>query len=152
MPYVGLAANSWNSSTGVSLGFTSKVSARIWTTRSQRITLEAGLLMPAYETDASPLAHIGIGRDLSPFVSAGYGWTIKKLVTLSADVGLDREYQVVDTTAPSGYEAEWLRFGAEVDVRVARKVGLTLRGAWSDELYGGTSSYPGFLVGTKLAF
>jgi hypothetical protein len=152
MPYAGLAATSWNSSTGVSLGFTTKVAARIWTTRNQRISLEAGLVMPAYETSSSPLDHLAIGRDLDPFANVGYGWTLKNVVTLSADVGLDREYEVPASAGASSYQSEWFRFGAEVDVRAAPRVGLTLRGAWSDELYGGSSSYPGFLVGTRLAF
>jgi len=152
MPYVGLAANSWNSSTGLSLGLTSKVAVRIWTTRSQRVLLEAGLVMPAYQTSTSPVDHIGLGGDLDPYVRVGYGWTIKNVVTLSADVGLDRDYQIAGNAGPGGYEAEWLRTGAQIDVRVAPKVGLSLRGAWSDQLYGGSTSYPGFLLGTTLAF
>jgi hypothetical protein len=152
MPYVGLAATSWNSSSGVSLGFTVKTEARIWTAESQRLKLGIGLVMPAYETSSSPLDHLAIGGDLDPFAMVGYDWTIRDVVTLGADVVLNNDYQVPGNAGPGGYEAEWLRLGAEVDVRVAPKVGLTLRGAWSDELHGGSESYPGFLLGTRVAF
>jgi hypothetical protein len=152
MPYVGLAATSWNSSTGVSLGLTAKVEARIWTTRSQRLSLGAGVVMPAYETSTSPIDHIGLGGDMDPFVSVGYGVTIKHVVTLGADVVLNNDYQIPGNAGAGGYEAEWLRLGMQVDVRVAPRVGLSLRGAWSDQLHGGSTSYPGFIVGSQMAF
>jgi hypothetical protein len=152
MPYAGLAATSWNSSSSVSLGLKASAEARIWTTRSQRLKLGLGLLMPAYETSSSPLDHVAIGGDMDPFAMVGYEWTIKNIVTLGADVVLNNDYQIPGNAGRGGYTAEWLRLGAEIDVRVATKVGLLLRGGWSDELHGGSESYPGFLVGTRIAF
>jgi hypothetical protein len=153
IPYVGFTAGSVNSTTGVSVGATAEVTARIWTARNQHILLRSGLLMPAYWDPDSSLDHVGLGRDLEPFASVGYAWTIQRLVTLSADVGLDREYFLpFGAPAPWQYEAEWLRFGGAVHVRLAPRVGLNLRAAWSTEEHAGLGSYPGFLVGTTLAF
>jgi Caspase domain len=153
IPYVGLAAGSFNTATGPSVGATADVAARIWTTRSQHLVLRAGLLLPPYQDPDSPLDHFGMGHELKPFASVGYAWTIKKIVTLGADVALDRDYFFpLGAPAPWQYQAEWLRFGGTVDVRLARRVGLSLRAAWSTEEHAGLGSYPGFLVGTTLAF
>jgi hypothetical protein len=153
IPYAGLTIDSVNSATGPSVGASASVAARIWTTRNQQVILRAGLLLPAYRDPGSPLDHFGLGHDLEPFASVGYAWTIKRLVTLGADVGLDRDYSLpLGAAAPWQYEAEWLRFGATVHVRVAPRVGLSLRAAWSTEEHAGLGSYPGFLLGTTLAF
>jgi hypothetical protein len=153
IPYLGITAGSFNGATGPSLGATADAAARIWTTRSQYVVLKAGLLLPAYKDPGSPLDHLGMGHELKPFASVGYAWTIKNLVTLGADVGLDRDYFLpLGAPAPWQYEAEWLRFGATVNVRLARRVGLNLRAAWSTEEHAGLGSYPGFLIGTTLAF
>ncbi len=37
-------------------------------------------------------------------------------------------------------------------LRLAPKVGLNLRAAWSTEEHAGLGSYPGFLLGTTVAF
>ncbi len=153
IPYLGLTATSFNTSTGPSVGATADVAARIWTTRNQHVILRAGLLLPAYRDSGSPLDHVGMGHELKPFASVGYAWTLKKLVTLGADVALDRDYFFpLGSPGPVQYEAEWLRFGGTVNVRVARRVGLNLRAAWSTEEHAGLGSYPGFFVGTTLAF
>jgi Caspase domain len=153
MPYVGLAANSYNSSTGLSLGMTGKVAARIWTTKHQWILLEAGLQAPAYEDSGSPLLHLGLGHQLEPYGEAGYGVTIKKIVSLYATVGLDRDYSL-DPPGVTGwdYEAEWLRVKGGMQVRLTSHVGLDLDVGWSTELHDNVGSYPGFMLGTTVAF
>jgi hypothetical protein len=75
--------------------------------------------------------------------------TVMKLVEQGK---LDLEYQLAGAAGPGGYLAEWLRLHMEVDVRWSRDVGVSLRGAWSDELRGTSSSSPGFLLRTKIAF
>jgi hypothetical protein len=153
IPYVGLTAGSFNTLTGPSVGATADLAARIWTTRSQYVVLRTGLLLPAYRDPGSPLDQLGMGHELKPFASAGYAWTIQSLVTLGGEVGLDRDYFLpLGAPAPWQYEAEWLRFGGTVQVRLAPRVGLNLRAAWSTELHAGLGSYPGFLLGTTVAF
>jgi hypothetical protein len=150
MPYAGIAANSWNSETGVSFGFRTDVSARIWTTRSQWVSLDAGVTLPASRVDGSPFPGIAIGQELEPFGVVGYGWTIHGIVTLSGRVGLRRDY---DNLYPGWqYEAEWLNAGASVAVRVTPRVAVDLSGSSSTELHEGLGSYQGFTLGTTLAF
>jgi hypothetical protein len=153
MPYVGLASNSYHSSGGFSLGFTSDVAARIWTTRNQRINFTGGVVMPAYGQAGTPLG-LGLGDEVDPFASVGYSWTIHNIVTVGADVGLERYYSLQPNGATSTWEygAEWLRLGGEVNVRLAPQVGLNTRFGWSTDEHTGLGSYPSFLVGTTVAF
>jgi Caspase domain len=153
IPYAGLTPISWSTTSFPTIGARADVAARIWTTRSQHVILRAGLLLPSYSDPGSPLDHFGLGHDLEPFASVGYAWTLKSVVTLGAHVSLDRDYVLpLGAPAPWQYEAEWLRFGGTVDVRLARRVSLNLGVAWSTEEHAGLGSYPGFLVGTTLAF
>jgi hypothetical protein len=152
MPFVGLTADGWNSATGVALGFTGDVSARIWTARNQRINLRAGVVLPPYNDSGAPLS-LGFGDALNPFASIGYSWTIRDVVTLGADVGVDRSYWLPQGAGSSWqYQAEWLRLGGQVNVRVAPQVGLNMHVNWSTEEHAGLGSYPGFLIGTTVAF
>lgn len=150
MPYVGIAPNSWNSSTGLGLGFRSQVSARIWTTHNQWVSLAAGGILPFYSADGTFLAGLGIGREIEPFARVGYGWTIHHLVTLHADVGADRDY----TFGGSGwsYDAQWLRVQGGIAVQVAPRVALDLSSGYSTETHAGLGSYEGFMFGTTVAF
>jgi hypothetical protein len=158
MPYAGLAANSWNSSTGLSLGLEGKVSARIWTTKSQWVSLEAGLISPAYQDSSSPLLHLSLGDKLEPFGEVGYGLTVHHIVSFSASVGLDRDYAYEQIGTPGvvqpgwSYAAEWLRFKGGVQVRMTSHVGLGVDVGWSTELHDNSGSYPGFMLGTTVAF
>jgi hypothetical protein len=146
MPYLGLAANSYNTSTGPSLGIRGDLEARLWTTRAQWVFLSVGLVVPAYQDSNSSFLHLGLGEELEPYAGVGYGGTIKKIVSLRGDVSLDRNYNGWQ------YEAEWLRFKGGIQVRLASHVGLDLSVGWSTELHAGLGSYPGFLVGTNIAF
>jgi hypothetical protein len=150
MPYVGLASNGWNSVTRLSLGFVADAAARIWTVRDQWISLGAGLVMPVYETSGTGIFGASLGNFLEPFGRVGYGWTLKHVVTLRGDVGLDRNYAFGATGWQ--YDAEWLRLRAGIGVRVASHVGLDLSAGWSTELHAGLGSYEGFMIGTTIGF
>jgi hypothetical protein len=153
MPYVGLGLSGWSSTNGVEGGARAEVAMRIWTTRSQFVSLRGGLGAPPYHDPDSPLGHVGFGHQLDPFASVGYAWTIKGLVTLGADVAMDWDYWLpLDGPASWQYQAEWLRLGTTVNVRMARDVSLELRTAWSTSLHGGLGSYPGFFLGPTVAF
>ena len=141
MPYVGVSVDGWNSVTGFSAGLRGDLAARIWTARHQWISLAGGVTMPT---------HLPV-QQVEPFARVGYGGTIRGLVTLSASIGMDRDY----VSVPSGgwqYDAEWLRVGGAIGVRVAPKVSVDLTAGWSTQVQGGSGSYPGFLAGTTIAF
>jgi Caspase domain len=148
MPYIGLAPNSWNSSTGLSLGFRSQVSARIWTTHNQWVSLAAGGVLPVYR-DGSSIG-LGVGEQIDPFARVGYGWTIRRIVTLHGDVGVDRDYAF--GSGGWNYEAEWLRVSGGIAVQVAPHVALDLSTGWSTETHANLGSYEGFMFGTTVAF
>ena len=182
-PYVGFAANSYNTSTGLAVGATGRVDARIWTTQNQTLVLGVGLVAPMYtsqtptqignsggnsDTETSSSSSVGLGEKLEPFVSVGYAWSVKNVVTLGGDVLVNQDYDVRSAADPRGYQATWVRIGAEAVVRVSRNAGISLRAAWSQEVHaapvtgsvnGDTTStkpslscYPGFLIGPRIAF
>jgi hypothetical protein len=151
MPYVGFAANSWNSVTGISGGFRAEVAARIWTAQNQWVSLAGGAVLPPYRSTDSSFFHVGIGDEVEPFARVGYGVSIHHLVTLHGDVGLDRDYAF---GSPGGwqYDAEWVRLSGGVAVRVAPRVALDLNAGWSTETHADLGSYEGFMLGTTIAF
>ena len=151
IPYLGLTPLGFG--TTIDVGLTGEVAARIWTTRTQQIIPRAGLLVPSYHDPGSPLDHVGMGHDLDPFGSVGYAWTLNRLVSIGGDVGLDRMY-ALPLGAAGPWQTNWelLRLDANVHVRLAPRVGMQLRGEWNAELVNGPPSYPGFHLGTTVAF
>jgi hypothetical protein len=150
MPSLGLSANSFNSSTGPSLGFRSQIAARIWTAHDQFLSLAGGVVLPAYEDGGSPFLRLGMGGQVEPFGRIGYGWTIQHVVTLHGAVGVDRDYTLGG--GAWAYDAQWLRLSGGMSVRVAPRVALDLNAGWSTDTHDGNGSYEGFGVGTTLAF
>jgi hypothetical protein len=160
MPSLGFAANSWNSVTGLSAALRGEVAARIWTLRNQWIFLSAGLAAPPYDnlTVTSPGAGMttvttvasGIGRELVPSVFAGYGGTIRRLVTLRGTAVLDRSYVLGSQSWQ--YDVQWLHLIGEIDVRLGARVSVGLSASWATETHRELGSYPGFMAGTTFAF
>jgi hypothetical protein len=151
MPYLGLASNSWNSATGLSLALKADVAAQIWTARGQRILLQAGVVLPPYKDSASPLLGVGMGDEVEPYLSAGYAWTFAHTVTLSGGIGVNRDYSSLSGPGWQ-YESEWVRLGAGVAVRVAPNASVNLSGSWSTETHAGLGSYAGFTIGPTISF
>jgi hypothetical protein len=147
MPSAGLKFNSWNTSAGgPSVGFSTDVNARIWTAPNQRITLGAGVYLPAYKESGSPLAGIGMGNDVDPSVRGGYSWTIKHFVTLSAELGYVQDYY------RGTLSSAWVQPRGSIDIRVAPNASLNFGALYSDEVKQHLGAYENFSVGTTVAF
>jgi hypothetical protein len=147
MPSMGLKSDSFSTAAGPSLGFSTDVDARIWTASNQRITLGAGVYLPAYKDTSSPLFHgVGIGNDVDPSVRAGYSWTIKHLVTLSAGLGYVQDYY------RGALSSEWVQPRGNVDVRVSPNASLNLGVLYADEVHQHLGTYENVSVGTTISF
>jgi uncharacterized caspase-like protein len=146
MPSAGFKLNSISGSAGPSMGFSTDVNARIWTASNQRITLGAGVYLPAYRDAGSPVAGVGMGNDVDPSVRAGYSWTIKHLVTLNAELGYVQNYY------RGSLSSVWVQPRGSIDVRVSRDASLNFGVLYSDEVRQNLGSYENFSVGTTVSF
>jgi hypothetical protein len=147
MPTVGLRTDSWSSTGGFHLGFTTDVAARIWTARNQRVTLGAGVFLPAYQDTTAPvLVGLGIGNDVNPRVRGGYSYTIAHVVTLNAQLQFEQDY------FRGALTSEWVQPRGSVDVRIAGQESLSFSVQYADEVREHLGSYENFTVGTTVAF
>jgi hypothetical protein len=147
MPSMGLKLNSWSGSAGPSFGFSTDVNALIWTTPNQRITLGAGVYLPAYKDTVSPLiAGVGMGNDVDPSVRAGYSWTIDHVVTLHAELGYVQNYY------RGTLSNAWVQPRGGVDIRMSPRASLNLGVLYSDEVRQNLGSYENFSLGTTISF
>ena len=94
------------------------VAVRIWTASNQRVTLGAGVYLPAYKDSGSPMLGAGIGNDVDPSVRAGYSWTIQHLVTLNAELGYVQNYYL------GNLSSVWVQPRGSIDIRVSPQASL----------------------------
>ncbi|MGO9712460.1 MAG: caspase domain-containing protein [Polyangiaceae bacterium] len=146
MTFMGLKAGAFSGTAGPSVGLGTDVAVRIWTASNQRVTLGAGVYLPAYKDSGSPMLGAGIGNDVDPSVRAGYSWTIQHLVTLNAELGYVQNYYL------GNLSSVWVQPRGSIDIRVSPQASLNFGVLYSDEVHQNLGSFENFTVGTTLAF